>query len=50
VEAGDAGALWVVKGGEHSRQEEQFVQRCGGVKGYDLFRAAITSVARLKGV
>lgn len=49
MEAGDAGAVWVVKGGGHSRQEEQFVQRCGGVKGYDLFRESISSVARLKG-
>lgn len=33
-----------------SRQEERFVQRCGGVKGSGLFRVVTNPVARMKGV
>lgn len=40
----------MAKGGGHPRQKEQFVQRCGGVEGYVLFRAVTNSMARVQGV
>ena len=50
AETGGAGILQAAKGGGHSRQKEQFVQRCRGVKGYVLFRLVTNSAARVKGV
>lgn len=45
-----AGVVQAAKGGGHSQQKEQFVQRCRGVKGYVLFRLVTKCAARVKGV